>query len=442
MTDASLSLGFDDSIVRMGLSAPSIELSLPGFGELSNSATALDRMDSKPGSEVNFSAFNSEISSSTAPVEKKSCLLAEDIEQDVAVVEDTFSKFPKRKGDEDKHSPNFELNWYNDRPHEEHAAFSSLPPRAPVNYTPADSSAKKRMRKEPLAISTVTQKSPDNSKRRNWTEEEVQKFYEGLYKFEADFPSISAYIGTKRADQVSSLFRKEFSRAQHHFKKDGIIVPTQRGAKANLADQVAVLKQWAVERSENTNIAESETRTEGAKLPRKKTSAKHHVQLVPESKNDETILRSHGFNPLVVVVLRGHRPVSDIIEHLTGKWGSLLAPRTDLQLLGDFEATSKIDEVLEQLGNPKVPRLRYELLYDDEPIVGESTLSRLLGNSVTFPTSLLPSGPNGITDDVAEEVVLPFTCEDANDGMEETLADHVTACPSPPRGSAFASIFQ
>jgi len=441
MTNASLSLGFDDSIVRMGLPSPSIELSFPGFGELSNSATALDRMDSKPGSEANFSTFNSEISPSTAPVEKKSFLLAEDSEERGVLAVDAFSKFRKREVDEDKHHQNFELNWYNDRPHEEHVEYDSLPPKAPVNYTPGESTAKKRMRKEPLAISSATAKSPDNSKRRNWTEEEVQKFYDGLYKFEADFQSISAYVGTKRADQVSSLFRKEFSRAQHHFKKDGIIVPTQRGAKANLADQVAVLKQWAVERSEDAQTAESETRTEGGKLPRKKSSAKHHVQLVPESKNDETILRSHGFNPLVVVVLRGHRPVSDIVEHLTGKWRSLLAPRTGLQLLGDFDASAKIDEVLEQLGNPKVPRLRYELLYDDAPIVGESTLSRLLGNSVTFPTSLLPSGPNGIPDEVPEEVVLPFTCEDANDGMEETLADHVTACPSPPRGSAFASIF-
>lgn len=212
MTDASLSLGFDDSIVRMGLPAPSIELSLPGFGELSNSATALDRIDSKPGPEVNFSAFNSEISSSTAPVEKKSFLLAEDSEQDVVVVEDAFSRFPKRRVDEDKHHPNFELSWYNDRPHEEHATFSSLPPRAPVNCTPGESTAKpqKRMRKEPVAISTVTAKSPDSSKRRTWTEEEVQKFYEGLYKFQADFQSISAYIGTKRADQVC------MHRAPHH----------------------------------------------------------------------------------------------------------------------------------------------------------------------------------------------------------------------------------
>jgi len=370
--------------------------------------SSLDREGSKLG-ELSFSKFNANLSNPAGdkPVEAPVATDAGDMLQTGAEPElrafrdilagDAADKKAPHDVARDEMAEAAERRLFDDESSRQEASTTSR--------------GKKRPRTECAAPPVEAGESTES--KRGWTDEELSRFRNGVVLHGVDFEAVARCVGSKKADQVRIQFRKEFGRAQQHYRNEGVIVPAQRGVNANLGEQLVLLKQWWLDVGEEQRAAEKRPREQ------KKRSAKHRVQLVPEYDHDEALLRNNGYNPLVVVILRGHRPLADVHEHLTAKWRTVISAGSRLELLLKMPLSSSIDQFAETFDQTGPLRIRYKLSTPEEPLRMESTLSKLLGDSCPFGDASLP-------DSVTEEVV-PLTCEDANDGLQESSSNDTTS---------------
>lgn len=148
------------------------------------------------------------------------------------------------------------------------------------------------------------------------------------------------------------------------------------------------------------------------------------------------------------MVLRGHRPLSDVCEHLLTKWSSILPAGSKVDILVEPkpEPTATIDRIFESIGNPETFRIAYKLLVPCllPAAVRESTISRLFNSDSCSLNATLQNFP--LNDSCSN--ILPISCDDATDGILEAnrteqsdLSDHLDDELHSTRG-AFASIFQ
>uniref|UniRef100_A0A7S0ZDG9 SANT domain-containing protein n=1 Tax=Timspurckia oligopyrenoides TaxID=708627 RepID=A0A7S0ZDG9_9RHOD len=197
-------------------------------------------------------------------------------------------------------------------------------------------------------------------------------FVDGLRQYDRNFNAICSHIGSRSADQVKGRYRRTLKKLKG------------RNVVLNGSDE-------ELEAVCNYELKEARKRAGPMKLgsvrlkcdPIAASEGRYKVQIIPCDDIDSQLLVEHGFNPKILIILRGSRSIRGVVNHLNTRWQSALeSSGKSVELVTStldnkvVEVSGTVEALFIAIGCPSTFRLMYKL----EPLEKSSNAIQMKSN--------------------------------------------------------------